>query len=210
MKLAACVLLVTLTLAVALVAWDAHSLLRGAKNATEHVDGLVADLTIDYAFKAEKADRILAALQETSHQADLLVIEQRRQLQKTSADADKTVKATRLVIDRAGLLFKHADEELAVNSSQAGEAIEGVSLAARSLKLASDTLQVRADDPQIPELLGRWNVISSNLEIVSANSAAMSGDMKLAVHRLAAPPSKFHTFLDMSYTGLKFGSLFIP
>jgi len=43
------------------------------------------------------------------------------------------------------------------------------------------------------QLLGHFNTISGNLEIVSANSAAMSGDMRLAVHRLAQPPSKWHT-----------------
>jgi uncharacterized phage infection (PIP) family protein YhgE len=71
-------------------------------------------------------------------------------------------------------------------------------------------LQSRIADPKIDVLEERFNVLALHLDGIATNSEAMSADMKMAVHRLAQPPSKFHTFLDASYTTLKFGSLFIP
>ena len=79
-----------------------------------------------------------------------------------------------------------------------------------SFTRAADTLNERLSDPQIPELVGHLNVTALHLSGISANAEAMSGDMKLAVHRMAAPPTKIHTLLDVSWTAAKFGSLFVP
>lgn len=205
-----CLLLATLAVGSGVIAYDLHCNLRAADSTMQRLDDFVTDATVDYAFKAEQVNHILFAARVTADQAGLLAIEQRKQLAKTSADSDKTVKALRVTIDRGGLLFKHADEELAVNSVQLRDSVRRIGLSADSLTTAGDTLTRTVGDPQISQLLGHFNTISGNLEIVSANSAAMSGDMRLAVHRLAQPPSKWHTLLDVSYTGLKFGSLFIP
>lgn len=73
---------------------------------------------------------------------------------------------------------------------------------------AADSASAQLQNPQVTELLGHLNVTALHLEGVAANSAAMSGDMRIAIHRLAAPPTKFHEFLDASWTVLRFGSLF--
>jgi hypothetical protein len=74
----------------------------------------------------------------------------------------------------------------------------------------ADVASARMNDPQIDELLGHFNVLALHLDGIAENSEAMSGDMRLAVHRLAQPPTKFHQFLDAAWTTAKFGSLFVP
>jgi hypothetical protein len=206
----ACFFVVVLTVGVGFVAYDLDRGIRSVDATAKHFDEFVTDASLDYAVKAEQMNHILLAARITADQAGLLAIEQRRQLNKTSLDSDKTVKALRIVIDRGGLFFKHADEELATNSSQMQDSVRRIGLSADSITSAGDALTRTISDPQIPQLLGHFNTISGNLEVVSANSAAMSGDMKLAVHRLAQPPTKLHQVLNVSWTAAKFGSLFIP
>ena len=101
------------------------------------------------------------------------------------------------------LQIKANGDQLTLTAAKLGATADG-------LTELTHTADAKLNDPQIPELLDHFNKISGNLEIVSANSAAMSADMKTAVHRLAKPPSKLHTVVDVGWTALKFGSLFIP
>lgn len=210
-----CFLLLTLAVAIGVLSMDLHHNLRDSDAVLKHFDSVVSDVSVDYAIKAEQIEHIIYAARVTADQAGMLAIEQRAQLRKTSADSDKTVKALRVTIDRAGLLLKHTDEELNGETLPAitlgaADTFEAISANADAIGDSAKALTAQLNDPQIPALLGHFNTISGNLEIISGNSVAMSDDMRTAVHRLAQPPTKFHQFLDASYTTLKFGSLFIP
>jgi hypothetical protein len=204
----ACFLLFTVTIAIGVLPVDLHHNLRDVDATAKHLDEFVSDASIDYAIKAEQINHIIYAARVTADQAGLLAIEQRAQLRKTSADSDKTVKALRVVIDRAGLLMKHTDEQL--NAQALPQITAATEQNMNAIGDSARALTAQLNDPQIPALLGHFNTISGNLQIISGNSVAMSDDMRIAVHRLAQPPTKFHQFLDASYTTLKFGSLFIP
>jgi hypothetical protein len=149
--------------------------------------------------------------------------EERANWKATSSEADKTGRALRLLISRVDRSFVDGtlyhvntktlpaiDSQISSNGDQLKSTIAKLGESADKITLATGTLNARLGDPQVTQLLGHVNVISGNLETISANSAAMSGDMKLAVHRLAAPPTKFHQFLDVMWTMAKFGSLFVP
>ena len=88
--------------------------------------------------------------------------------------------------------------------------LDGVGGLIQGVTATNAALEARIADPKIGMLEDRINVLALHLDDVSANSDAMSADMKLAVHRLAQPPTKFHQFLNASWTVAKFGSLFIP
>jgi hypothetical protein len=149
--------------------------------------------------------------------------EERTNWKATSSEAALTGRALRLLISRVDRSFvdgtlQHVntqtlpliDVQVAQNGAQMAAMLKKVGETADGLTVVAGTLNTRLGDPQVAQLLGHFNVISGNLEVISANSAAMSGDMKLAVHRLTAPPTKFHQFLDVAWTTAKFGSLFVP
>jgi hypothetical protein len=198
-----CVVLVFAALAIRGVAGQMDLISRDLDALVVHVDSNQHDIAV-------LSNRILISAQKTADQAAVFTKEQRIQLKKTGEDSDKTVKALRIVIDRAGLLMKHSDEELATNSQALQVTIAKLGASADGLTQATGTLNARLGDPEITQLLGHLNAISGNLETISGDGAAMAGDMKLAVHRMAQPPTKFHEFLNASWTAAKFGSLFIP
>lgn len=211
----ACAFLATLVIVVVVIAYDLHCNLRAADSTVQRLDEFVTDATLDYAVKAEQVDHILFAARVTADQAGLLAIEQRAQLARTSADSDKTVKAFRLVIDRAGLFFAHTDDQLN------GASLPAITVAAQqSFQKIGDNAVAIGDsaraftaivsDPHTAAILANLDSTSGHFNVIAGNSEAMSGDMRLAVHRLAQPPGKWHSLLDATYTGLKFGSLFIP
>lgn len=149
--------------------------------------------------------------------------EERTNWKATSKEAAFTGRALRLLISRVDrnfvdgtLLHFNAvtlpgiDSQIAANGDQLKSTIAKLGDSADAVTMATGTLNARLGDPQVTQLLGHVNVIAGNLEVISNNSAAMSGDMRLAVHRLAAPPTKFHQFLDVSWTVARFGSLFVP
>jgi hypothetical protein len=137
LSIARCCFLVAATAAVLVLAWDGHQLLLTAQSNAVRSDALLAKLQNDEAemypaihsainSAMVTADTVqLIAIDAQPHiaqiladsgsavsQAALFASEQRAQLQKTGADSDATVKASRIVIDRAGLFFKHADEQM--------------------------------------------------------------------------------------------------
>ena len=149
--------------------------------------------------------------------------EERANWKATSSEAAYTGRALRLLISRVDRAFvdgtlqhinrqtlPEIDAQIAQNGDQMTATLRRVDQTADSLTAATSTLNARLDDPEIGVFLGHLNSISANLETVSANSAAMSGDMKLAVHRIAQPPTKFHQALSVAWTTTRFATLFLP
>jgi len=172
--------LATLTAGVGLVAWDLHQGLRAADATTHHFDDLVTDISVDYAFKSEQLNHILLASRLTADQAGLLAIEQRRQLNKTSADSDKTVRALRLAIDRAGLLFAHTDEQLNAEAlpgitAAAIGGMKAVSSNADKIGASAQVLTARFADPRLDSMLTSFNLAAQNLSGMSAQGNSSMG-----------------------------------
>jgi hypothetical protein len=210
-----CLLVVAVIVSIGILTADLHAGLQHLDATTLHFDDFVSDASIDYAMKAEEVNHILLAARVTADQAGMLAIEQRYQLRKTSADSDKSVKALRLVLDRAGLLFKHTDEQLNDRSLPAITASAQINMKligdnAAAIGDSARALTAIVSDPRTGSILANFDSASGHFNVIAGNFEAMSNDMKPAVHRLAAPPSKLHSFLDVTYTGLKFGSLFVP
>lgn len=184
---------------------DVHSVLIQTGAAAQHLDQAI--------YKANGAIDTLNAASG----------EERANWKATSQEAAYTGRALRLLISRVDRAFVDGtlthlnaktlpaiDAQIAQNGDQMTATLQRVGQTADSLTAATVSLNARLDDPEIGALLGHFNAISANLETVSANSAAMSGDMKLAVHRLAQPPTKFHQFINVVWTTARFGSLFVP
>jgi hypothetical protein len=172
---------------------------------------------------ALRLDQTIAKVNTAADTLNAAANEERTNWKATSGEAAMTGRALRMLISRVDRSFVDGtlmhfnattlpaiDAQIASNGSQMAATLKKVGETADGLTAVTGQLNVRLEDPGVPELLGHVNVIAGNLEVISANSAAMSGDMKLAVHRLAAPPTKLHQFLDVSWTVAKFGSLFVP
>lgn len=166
---------------------------------------------------------LMAKVSVTADTLNGAATEERANWKATSSEADKTGRALRMLISRVDRSFVDGtlyhvnsqtlpaiDAQIALNGAQMASTLKKVGETADGLTLATGSLNARLGDPAIPELLGHVNVVAANLEVISGNSALMSKDMQLAVHRLAQPPTKFHQFLDAAWTTAKFGSLFIP
>jgi hypothetical protein len=217
---AALVLLaVSLTAAVLVVAYDVHRDLAALGS-----DLVETHAVLTQAAKAESDFAGIAVkLSATADTVNGAASEERKNWAATSQEAAATGRALRLLISRVDRSFVDGtlyhvnqqtlpaiDAQVAQNGDQMAATLAKLGGTADSLTRAAGSLNLRLGDPQIAELLGHANAISASLETVAANSAAMSGDMRLAVHRLAAPPSKWHQALDVGWTTAKFGSLFIP
>lgn len=155
---------------------------------------------------------------------------QTREFQKTIADVHDLVIHTDLKLNGSknilgvlpqiqGLLLRtdnNLNEQLIPTTNHAVQALtldvhdtlNATNSMLNSITADADDLHARLSDPAVPELMGHINVLALHLDNIAANSEAMSSDMRGAVHRLAQPPTKFHEFLDASWTILRFGSLF--
>lgn len=209
-------LVVTATVALVVVARDVHQdltashrVLEQASTATDHLDHNLAIITAKLSTGADTLDKAAN--------------EERANWKATSKEAAFTGRALRMLISRVDRSFvdgtlQHInnktlpaiDSEILANGDQFKITLAKLGDSADGVTAVTGAFNARLGDPQIVELLGHANSISANLDLISANSAAMSLDMRLAVHRLAQPPTKFHQFLDVSWTAAKFGSLFIP
>jgi ABC-type transporter Mla subunit MlaD len=134
------------------------------------------------------------------------------------ADVKKTGEDTRRVVAHVDRILTHfdvatlpaIDNVIVANGAQLEKTLGSFGDSAEALGGAAKSLDAQLNNPQIPELIGHLDLSAMHFDVISDNAEAMSGDMKLAVHRMAQPPSKLHTALDVAWTGLKFGSLFIP
>jgi hypothetical protein len=96
---------------------------------------------------------------------------------------------------------------LGLTIAKVGDTADG---ATEATKMLTARIADRIDDPRIDEIIGHFNTVSGSLDTISVDAVAMSADMRLEVHRMAQPPSKLHTALNIAWTTAKFGSLFIP
>lgn len=165
------------------LAYDFDSELRQIKRdqheITGHADDFLTGAAVDYAMKSDQVDKILFAARIATDEAAIFAIEQRRQLHKTSVDSDKSVKALRLVIDRAGLLFKHTDEELGEALPQITQAVVlnagKIGNSADALTIAADGLNVRIADPRLDAMLDSYNAAARNLSAMTAKGDSVLG-----------------------------------
>jgi hypothetical protein len=212
LSIAGTVCLLTATVGIAVLTRDLHRLLTDA-----HTANLPA--------VTQEVNYVLARVESVIDTAESALQAQEANWQKTSLETAHTAQDTRRVVahvdriltrintttlDGLDAQVKANGDRLQFTLGNLGETATKVGTTADGLTQVTRSLDLRINDPQVDQIIGHFNTISGKLEIIADNSAAMSTDMRLAVHRLAQPPSKWHTFLDASYTGLKFGSLFIP
>lgn len=158
-----------------------------------------------------KVDGVVSTLNDAA-------TEEKANWQATSKETAKTARDVRALVDDFRKSALHVnlvtlpsiDSQISANGDQLRMTVEKLGESADGVTAIAGTLNTRLGDPQVTELLAHANVIAGHFETIAANSALMSADMQLAVHRLAAPPTKFHQFLDATWTAAKVGSLFIP
>ncbi len=205
-------LVLAVTGAVLLVTYDIHQDLNAAHAVLERASATTQQL-----------DQTMAEAKVAAGTLEAAAGEERKNWAATSLEAADTGRALRLLISRVDRSFVDGtllhfnattlpaiDAQVKANGDQLQITLAKLGGTADGVTAATATLNLRLGDPAIAELFAHANTISANLEVISTNSAAMSGDMKLAVHRLAQPPTKFHQFLDVTWTTAKFGSLFVP
>jgi len=201
-----------LAVAIAVLSLDAHKSLASLNTLLTQASGTAARL-----------DQTVVDVQAAAKTLNLAASEERTNWKATSREAALTGREMRRLISRVDRSFVDGtlyhvnratlpaiDAQIVSNGEQLTATLRKVGDAADGLTLTAGALNLRIGDPKITSLLGHFDASAQNLEVISANSAAMSGDMRIAVHRMAQPPTKFHQFLDASWTTVKFGSLFIP
>ena len=216
MKTALYSALLLLTLActggVLVLVYDGHRDLVAAHLVLTQASGTAQQLTLAITKVNLTADTINSAASE-----------ERNNWRATSKEAAYTGRALRMLISRVdrslvdGTLYHlntqtlpAIDHQISGNGDQLKLTLAKLGDSADGLTAVERTLNLQMDDPEIHALLGHFNATAANLETISANGAAMSGDMKIAVHRMAQPPTKLHQALSVAWTTAKFGSLFVP
>lgn len=219
-------LLLALTAGTLVAVHDVHQVLHTAKNGFSDAGSAARALENT----SRQFDQTLATLTATADTVNAAANEQKANWQKTSLEAADTGRDLRMLIartDRAfvdGTLFHlnkrtlpAVDAQIEGNGNQLRLTLAKVGDTADGMTAAAKTLDAQLGNPQIPELLGRidmtamhFETIAAHSETIAANFETMSGDMKIAVHRMAQPPTKVHTALNVAWTTAKFGSLFIP
>jgi hypothetical protein len=205
-------LVLTATAGILIVSYDAHQDLVAAHPFLVQASASAQSLNLTIT----KVDAVIGTLNDAAS-------EERKNWAATSKEAADTGRAMRMLISRVDRSFVDGtlyhvnsqtlpaiDSQIASNGAQMAATLKKVGETADGLTVVTSSLNLRLSDPQISQLFAHANVVGANLEVISANSALMSKDMQLAVHRLAQPPSKFHQFLNVAWTTAKFGSLFVP
>lgn len=208
LQLAAVLALTTISVGTAVVAWNTHKLFIASQ----------AEWRLDQ----PAIHQILISAQQATQQASLFAAEQRIQLKKTSRDSDNQVRAIGLITRNAEQFFYNLDQqvnyrvlpdfdrELIATSSAAQLSMKAIGDNAAAIGMSASALTAAINDPHTAAILANLDSASGHFNVIAANADAMSGDMKIAVHRLAQPPSKVHQALDVGWTAAKFGSLLIP
>jgi hypothetical protein len=150
---------------------------------------------------------------------------QKNNLKTLSDDAAKTGTDTRRLVDHLDRVLTRIntqtlgqlEAQIAGNGNELQASIKTLGLtigkvgdSADGLAETTKALTGRIADPRIDEIIGHFNTVSGSLDKISVDAAAMSGDMRIDIHRMSQPPSKLHTALNVAWTTAKFGSLFIP
>lgn len=212
MKAAAALLMLALTAAVLLLGYDVHLDLVDIDIGLRAASGAGLDSEVRITALADRlanhADRVL----DTAQQAEQKLND------SEDAQLESVARSEKLMADSAaaGKLFlirtdRSLNDGLLPRLDAAIDQFSRASTASlNSVTLAGNDLDAQLKDPQVDELVGHLNVTALHLAGISANGEAMSADMKTAVHRMAASPTKLHQALSVAWTTAKFGSLFVP
>lgn len=208
--IARCALLLVLTAGTSLIAYDLHGTLRASQanlaqlhTTVENANAAIVELRTAATNEQRYYDQGARQMAGSFKALRLLVDRTDKSLNDANGTFAQMDRAITNFDEDAEQLTRQADSSIAQTSASASGALDNIGRSASSL----DSLLA---SPHIASSLANIDSISGHLNVIGANSDAMSSDMRLAVHRLAKPPSKWHTVLDMSYTSMKFGSLFIP
>jgi hypothetical protein len=218
LQAAAVLALLAFSVGTAVLSLDLHRALVDLGRATAHLDKSLGRVDEGIASIEERVRPLIYSIDATAHQAELAAIEQRAYWQKTSADSDKTVKAVRLTVDRAGLLLKHTDEQL--NGSLLPDIDREIVLTSQTAQMSlgslgqvSDVLAFQLNDLPISDIAGRLNETALRLDgtALALEHTAQSGEhvAKFYETKLTAPASLAKTVLTgLVEYGAKFGSMF--
>ena len=213
LQLAAVFALLCLGVSTAVLSYDTHRVALCADKTLLDLDETIKTQNMNLASDELHLDLVIDHLDGTITQLNAAAAEQRAYWQKTSADSDKTVKALRLVVDRAGLLLKHTDEQL--NTSLLPALNRNVDLTSSNAQLslasfthAGDALTLQLDDPAIAQMATHLNDASAHVAESSAHLEKATADIEQAVHRLTRPPSLAKRIgLGLLDVGAKLGSI---
>lgn len=156
---------------------DTHAVLADSDEFVQHANALMMRVQTDYEFEQRSLGSVLNNASIATRQAAIFAVEEREQLRKTGLDSDKTVKATRIVIDRAGLLLDHADKQLTGKDG----ALEQATASLRSLNVDLAALKPSID--RMPQLMDKTTGIAGNLDSSTA-------DIATEIHRFVYPPPR--------------------
>jgi ABC-type transporter Mla subunit MlaD len=207
-------LVLTVTGSVLVLSYDCHQDLRDAHQNLSSLNQVLGQASAT----AKHLDQTVVKVDAVVGILNGAATEERESWKATSRETAKTARDVRELVDDFRKTALHVnlvtlpavDSQITSNGDQLEATIHKLGESADGVTAIAGTLNTQLTDPQVAELLGHVNVISANLETISANSALMSTDMQLAVHRMAAPPTKFHQFLNVAWTTARFGSLFVP
>ena len=220
LQVAAVLALLSLGVSTAVLSRDAHRISLETEKTLADIDTAVKVQNMNLAADEVHLDSVLDHLDATVGQLTSAAIEQRAYWQKTSADSDKTVKALRIVVDRAGLLMKHTDERFNfslvpdvdrefVVTMQSAQASIG------AMGETSEAFTARLNDPAIAQMAAHLNEAAANVAAASKSTAAgaehldkATADIEQAVHRLTRPPSLAKRIgMALLDVGAKLGSI---
>jgi hypothetical protein len=167
---AAVLALLCLSVCTAVVCRDVHLLARDADKTLRVIDDDVRVQSLNLAQDELQLNLVL-------DQVGKAAVEQRAYWQKTSADSDKTVKALRLTVDRAGMLLDHLDKSQILLTADADRQInltaESAQSALASFGHAGDTIAFQVDQLDLGPAV-------ANLDESSARLANFMGYMQSA------------------------------
>jgi hypothetical protein len=194
LQFAAVFALLSLGVSTAVLSHDTHRIALDADKTLRDLDEEVKVQSQNLAVDEQHLSLVLDQVQAAA-------VEQRVYWQKTSADSDKTVKALRIVVDRAGLLMKHTDERL--NASLLPDVDREVVFTSQTAQMsigeigqASEALTLQLNDPAIAQMAARLDEAAESVALASKSTAdgaehlnKATADIEQAVHRLTRPPS---------------------
>jgi hypothetical protein len=172
--------LITVSVGMAVLIYDAHHLLSDVDGAIRNADGVLTKSQGEW--QNEKADihALLAAGKDATVQADQFATEQRKQLAKTSRDSDNQVRNLALVTRNAEKFFYNLDQqvngkvlpdfdrELVATSTAAQFSLESVTK-------AGDALTFQLNDPEWGQTLHGLNMTAGSLASLSVKADSSAG-----------------------------------
>jgi methyl-accepting chemotaxis protein len=221
LSLAAFALLLAATGGILVIAYDGHQDLSALHGFIVNAGGALRGIEKT----TEQLRQTIAKLNTTADTVNDAADAQKNNLKTIGDDAAKTGTDTRRLVAHLDRVLTRIDiqtlgqleaqiagngNELQASIKTLGLTIGKVGDSADGLTETTKALTGRIADPRIDEIIGHFNTVSGSLDKISVDAVAMSGDMRIDIHRMSQPPSKLHTALNVAWTTAKFGSLFIP